>query len=59
MGVLKVCVLFLRAMLIPKAHLAIENLALCASPAILCNFDSRDPDAKGPSAWSIHLRRRG
>ena len=28
MGVLKVCVLFLRAMLIPKAHLAAENLAL-------------------------------
>ena len=22
------------------------------------HFDSRDPDAKGPSAWSIHLRRR-
>jgi len=22
------------------------------------NFDSRNPDAKGPSAWSIHLRRK-
>ena len=28
MGVLKACVLFLRAMLVPKARLAIENLAL-------------------------------
>ena len=28
MGVLKACVLFLRAMLVPKAGLAIENLAL-------------------------------
>lgn len=23
------------------------------------HFDSRNPDAKGPSAWSIHLRRKG
>ena len=23
------------------------------------HFDSRNPDAKGPSAWSIHLRRNG
>ena len=22
------------------------------------HFDSRNPDAKGPSAWSIHLRRK-
>lgn len=28
MGILKACVLFLRAMLVPKATLAIENLAL-------------------------------
>ena len=28
MGILKACVLFLRAMLVPKARLAIENLAL-------------------------------
>ena len=28
MGFLKACVLFLRAMLIPKIHLALENLAL-------------------------------
>ena len=28
MGLLKTCVLFLRAMLIPKVHLAVENLAL-------------------------------
>ena len=28
MGFLKACVLFLRAMLIPKIHLAFENLAL-------------------------------
>jgi hypothetical protein len=28
MGMLKACVLFLRAILIPKVHLAVENLAL-------------------------------
>ena len=28
MGILKACLLFLRAMLVPKARLAIENLAL-------------------------------
>ena len=28
MGVLKLCALFFRSMLIPKAHLAVENLAL-------------------------------
>ena len=28
MGMLKACVQFLRAMLIPKAHLVVENLAL-------------------------------
>ena len=22
------------------------------------HFDSRNPDVKGPSAWSIHLRRK-
>ena len=28
MGIMKTCVLFLRAMRIPKAHLVVENLAL-------------------------------
>ena len=35
MGVLKVCVLFLRAMLIPKIHLVVENLALRQQLAVL------------------------
>ena len=34
MGILKVCVLFLRAMLIPKVHLAFENLALRQQVAV-------------------------
>ena len=35
MGILRACVLFLRAMLIPKAHLVIENLALRQQLAVL------------------------
>jgi hypothetical protein len=35
MGILKACVLFLRAMLIPKAHLVVENLALRQQLAVL------------------------
>ena len=35
MGILEACVLFLRAMLVPKAKLAIENLALRQQVAVL------------------------
>jgi len=35
MGILRACVLFLRAMLIPKAHLIVENLALWQQLAVL------------------------
>jgi hypothetical protein len=34
MGILEVCVRFLRAMLVPKAKLAIENLALRQQVAV-------------------------
>ncbi len=34
MGILEACVLFLRAMLVPKARLAIENLALRQQVAV-------------------------
>jgi hypothetical protein len=35
MGILKACLLFLRAMLIPKVHLVVENLALRQQLAVL------------------------
>ncbi len=34
MGILKACVLFFRAMLVPKASLAVENLALRQQVAV-------------------------
>ena len=34
MGILRACVLFLRAMLVPQARLAIENLALRQQVAV-------------------------
>ena len=35
MGLLKACILFLRAMLVPKAQLVVENLALRQQLAVL------------------------
>ncbi len=42
MGILKACVLFLRAMLIPKVHLAAENLALRQQLAV-CRQSAKLP----------------